>query len=414
MTEENKDLQGIDSNAQEPAEERKTSGAEETYNENTAEGNAPDVQDVSSDEPQAVPAVDEPEAAVVAAAHGGDAEEDEEEKDEASHPAGGGSGRRGGSQLWMGISLLLAILLVISLFKSPFAQKDSEKAVASVNGVKITKQQLYDSLVEAGGSQTLSGMIDDELIRQEAEKANVSITDADIQKERDFYIQQFGSEDALNQLLAQYGMTNDDFQKELEKEAKLRKLLEPKVTVTDDQIQQYFNDNKASFNTPAQVRASQIVVGTEAEAKDIVSQLQGGSDFADLAKSKSTDATTKDNGGDLGFFAQGSGTLDPAIETEAFKLKKDEVSSEPVKLSSGTYAVLKVTDTKEAHTATLDEKKADIKDTLVTQQISQMSASWLDDIRSKAQITNTLDNSAADQDAAEGAAAAENGSATGE
>lgn len=391
MTEENKDLQGTDPNAEGSAEEQAT-----THEKEHTEAAAADepVTIVNEDEANAVIMADEADKPAAAS------------KGTAAAPAAeaNGSSRRGGSQVWIGVSLLLAVLLVISLFKSPFAQKDADKAVASVNGEKITKQELYDALVEAGGTQTLSSLIDEELIRQEADKAKVEVTDADIKKERDFYITQFGSEEALSQLLAQYGMTDDDFQKELKKEAQMRKLLEPKVTVTDDQISDYFTQNKSTFDTPAQVRASQIVVATEAEAKDIVKELQGGSDFAELAKSKSTDEATKTNGGDVGFITQNSGLVDTAVETEALKLKKDEIST-PVKTAEGTYAVIKVTDTKEAHTATLEEKKADIKDLLVTQQISSMSSSWLDEIRSSAKITNTLEDKASDEAAAEDAAA---------
>ncbi|WP_223070380.1 peptidyl-prolyl cis-trans isomerase [Paenibacillus caui] len=386
MAEEKKDLQGqgMDPKAPEPVEEEQAQAVEGEHKAGEA-----------ADEPVAGQA----EALAVTGTGGGNealaAVSGEEPAGEAQETAV----KRGGNQVWIGISLLLAVLLVISLFKSPFAQKDSEKAVATVNNVKITKGQLYDALVKAGGEQTLSGMIDDELIRQEAENAKVQVTDADVKKERDFYIKQFGSEDSLNQLLAQNGMTEEDFQKQLKREVQIRKLLGPKVTITDEQIKQYFEQNKAKFDTPAQVRASQIVVATEAEAKTIVKQLQGGADFAALAKEKSTDTATKENGGDLGFFSKGSGALDTAVEDEAFKLKKDEIST-PIKTGAGTYAVIKVTDTKAAHTATLEEKKEEIKDVLITQQVSSMSQSWLEDLRSKAKITNTIEKKATDKEGA--------------
>ncbi|ANS77247.1 hypothetical protein AWM70_13905 [Paenibacillus yonginensis] len=396
-------MQGSTPNASEPVEENQVPEAEAEHKAETSEGQAP--EEVQEQEVQAEDKRDEEGSIVTGLDASSEALAVMQAEDASETPVNEEPPvNRGNSSLWMGISLILAVLLVISLFTNPFAQKDSEKAVATVNDAKITKGQLYDALVKAGGEQTLSGMIDDELIRQEAVKANVQVTDADVKKERDFYITQFGSEDALNQLLAQYGMTNEDFDKQLHKEAQIRKLLEPKVTVTDDQIKSYFDQNKAQFNTPAQVQASQIVVATEKEAKDIISQLKGGSDFAALAKEKSTDTTTKDKGGDLGFFAKDSGTVDPAIETAAFGLKKNDISS-AVKTSDGQYAVVKVTDTKEAHTATLEEKKADIKDLLITQQVSTMSTSWLDDLRSKATINNSLTgNAASDETAAEGTA----------
>ncbi|WP_138495950.1 peptidyl-prolyl cis-trans isomerase [Paenibacillus pinistramenti] len=402
MTEEKKDLQGLDPNASEPLKDEQAAEAEAEHTEEAvsaveADGQAPEAgHGESAEQPESGTGVPVTGLESSSEALAVMQSEDEIHTQAAEEPPV----KRNNSGIWMGVSLILVVLLVISLFTSPFAQKDSEKAVATVNNEKITKEQLYDALVKAGGEQTLSGMIDDELIRQEAVKANVEVTDADIQKEKDFYITQFGSEEALNELLSQYGMTDEDFQEQLKKEAQIRKLLEPQVTVTDDQISTYFEQNKASFDTPAQVQASQIVVATEKEATDIITQLKGGTDFATLAKEKSTDTATKDNGGDLGFFAQDSGTVDSAVVTAAFNLKKDGISS-AVQMSDGQYAVVKVTDTKEAHTATLEEKKAEIKDLLITQQVSSMSTSWLDNLRAEAKITNTLDSSSSEETAAD-------------
>ncbi|RRJ61606.1 peptidylprolyl isomerase [Paenibacillus oralis] len=291
-----------------------------------------------------------------------------------------------GGKLWPIISLVLAVLLIVVLIKPPFATKKAE-AVATVNGVEITKDQLYNELVTQGGEQVLSSLIDRQLINQEAKKQNITITDADIDAEiKDTYIAQFGSEEALNQALVQSGMTMEDLRNQLVTTLELTKLLEPQVKVTDDQVKEMFETYKESFNTPEQVRASIILVKTEAEAKDIIKQLKEGADFAELAKSKSLDTATKEQGGDTDFFARGQ--KETAVEDAAFKLAKDQIS-DPVKTSEG-YQVIKVTDRKEAHTATLEEKKEEVRKMLVNQQVSQMSATWLQNLRSNSKITNTL------------------------
>ncbi|MGZ7440682.1 peptidyl-prolyl cis-trans isomerase [Paenibacillus sp. TH7-28] len=291
-----------------------------------------------------------------------------------------------GGKVWPIISLVLAVLLIVVLIKPPFAAKKAE-AVATVNGVEITKDQLYNELVTQGGEQVLSGLIDQELINQEAKKKNITITDADIDAEiKDTYVAQFGSQEALDQALVQYGMTKDDLRSQIASQLKLTKLLEPQVKVTDDQIKQTFETYKDSFNTPEQVRASIILVKTEDDAKDIIKQLKGGADFAELAKSKSLDTATKEQGGDTDFFARGQ--KETAVEDAAFKLTKGQIS-DPVKTSEG-YQVIKLTDRKEAHTATLDEKKEEIRKTLVNQQVSQLSATWLQNLHSSSKITNTL------------------------
>ncbi|MCM3700431.1 peptidyl-prolyl cis-trans isomerase [Paenibacillus macerans] len=330
------------------------------------------------------PALDAQHTAQDAGEHGGRDVPEMEAEDLADQ--GTPAQTTNGGKVWPIISLVLAVLLIVVLIKPPFAAKKAE-AVATVNGVEITKDQLYNELVTQGGEQVLSGLIDQELINQEAKKKNITITDADIDAEiKDTYVAQFGSQEALDQALVQYGMTKDDLRSQIASQLKLTKLLEPQVKVTDDQIKQTFETYKDSFNTPEQVRASIILVKTEDEAKDIIKQLKGGADFAELAKSKSLDTATKEQGGDTDFFARGQ--KETAVEDAAFKLTKGQIS-DPVKTSEG-YQVIKLTDRKEAHTATLDEKKEEIRKTLVNQQVSQLSATWLQNLHSSSKITNTL------------------------
>lgn len=289
------------------------------------------------------------------------------------------------SKLWPIVSLVLAVLLIVVLIKPPFATNKAE-AVATVNGVEITKDRLYDSMIASGGSQSLDTLINEELINQEAAKQNITVSDADIEEELEMYRTQFGSDEKLNEALTQFGMTRDQLEEEIVQQLKLTKLLEPQVEVTDDQVKQIFEQNQESFNTPEQVRASVILVATEEEAKDIVKELEGGADFAELAKNKSLDVMTKEQGGDTDFFARGE--REEAVEEASFKLAKDEVS-EPVKTTEG-YQVIKVTDRKEAHTATLEEKQEEIRKALVAQQVSGLSGTWLQDVRSGAEITNVF------------------------
>lgn len=283
-------------------------------------------------------------------------------------------------------SLVLAAALIVVLVVQPFSKDDSKTAVASVNGTDITKAELYDKLVEAGGKTTLENLITTTLVGQEAKKANITVTDADINQEIEDLTKQFGGEEALNNALQQSSMTIDDLKKQMPLQVEIRKLIEPKVTVTDEEISKYFDENKASFNQEEEVRASHILVKTKEEAEAIVKQLKEGADFAALAKEKSADTGSKDNGGDLNFFKKGD--MVPEFSDAAFKLKVGETSG-AVKSDYG-YHVIKVTDRKEAHEYTLAEKKDEIKKTLTAQKVQQMSSGWLADLTKNAKITNTL------------------------
>lgn len=310
--------------------------------------------------------------------------EGSEEDGPASGGTAGAAGKSG--KVWPIISLVLAALLIVVLVKPPFVPNKAE-AVATVNGKEITKDQLYDELSKAGGGEAaLDELIMKELVRQEAAKKNITVTAADIDKEIETYKTNFGSEENLNLALTQSGMTMELLRENIEMNQLLTKILEPEVKVTDEQIKKTFEENKASFDTPEQVRASVILVKTEAEANEIIKELKAGKDFAELAKSKSLDEATKTSGGDTDFFARGE--REEAVENAAFKLAKDEISG-AVKTSEG-YQVIKLTDRKEAHSATLEEKKEEIRKTLVSQQVSQLSGSWLNEVRNKADIKNML------------------------
>ncbi|MDR9854427.1 peptidylprolyl isomerase [Paenibacillus sp. VCA1] len=296
-----------------------------------------------------------------------------------------------GSKLWMVVSLVLAIVLVVVLIKPPFAKGVSSEAVATVNGEKITKDKLYGALVKVGGTQTLDTLISETLLNQELSKKGLKVTQADIDKEKAFIKKQYGDEETFQSALAQSGMSEEDFNDQMEMQAKLRKLLEPEVKVTDEDVKKYFEENKASFDTPEEVKASHILVATKEEAEDILKQLKNGADFAKLAKEKSTDPGSKDQGGDLGYFPRGK--MYKEFEDAAFKLKDGELSG-VVKTQAG-YHIIKKTGYKAAHTATLDEKKADIKEQLIFQQLMQKAPTWLADIKAKAKITNSLEKAAA-------------------
>ncbi|MCA9493493.1 MAG: peptidyl-prolyl cis-trans isomerase [Myxococcales bacterium] len=71
--------------------------------------------------------------------------------------------------------------------------------------------------------------------------------------------------------------------------------------VTDEAIRAWYDENKARFDKP-EVRARQIVVSSETLAKDLVERLEKGEDFAELAKAHSIDPTTKNTGGEIGWF----------------------------------------------------------------------------------------------------------------
>ncbi len=286
---------------------------------------------------------------------------------------------------WMAASLALLILLAVYVTMYPPLQKSGE-AVAKVNGVSIGKDQLYQAMLDGSGEQALDNLIDKELIRQEAEKAGIKVTSDDIDQQLKSIQSSFSSEEEFQQTLAAYNMTVEDLKKDMEAQVQLRKLLEPQIKITDDEIKQYYESNLEALKEPEQVRASHILVASKEEVETILADLNSGADFAAIAKEKSLDTASKDNGGDLGFFAKGD--MEEAFANAAFSLKVGSVS-DPIKTESG-YHIIKVMEHKEAHTPTLEEKKDEIREQLVNEQLSTLSATWLEEKTSEATIEKSL------------------------
>ena len=142
---------------------------------------------------------------------------------------------------------------------------------------------------------------------------------------------------------------NPDFNRKLEEFKKLTlasELLEKEIMskdkVTEQEVREYYDKHKTDFTTTSQLRASHILVKTEAEADKVLARLKKGEKFEDIAKKDSLDTVSAKNGGDIGYF--GRGQLVPEFERAAAGLKVGEVSG-PVQTQFG-YHIIKVTDKK--------------------------------------------------------------------
>ncbi len=146
-----------------------------------------------------------------------------------------------------------------------------------------------------------------------------------------------------------------------------------KVKVNEKDVKAYFTSHPEEFSEKSKVRASHILLKTEAEAKAITKELMGlkggalNAKFAELAKSKST-GPSGPKGGDLGFFAQGQ--MVPAFNDAAFAMKKGEVTASPVKSQFGFHVIL-VTDKQEAKNLPYTEVKGFIEQKLKVENFKE-------------------------------------------
>lgn len=257
-------------------------------------------------------------------------------------------------------------------------------AAAIVNGQRISRTEFYNLALSRAGADVLDELITNRLIDQEAAKNHVTIDQTQIdQRLQEYKNSTAGGDDSTWQaVLSQYGMTEASLRTSIRYELIADAIIGKDITVTDDEIATYYNDNKTNYSDPEQVRASHILVSTKEEADAILSQLKGGADFAALAKEKSLDTTSAASGGDLGYFSKGQ--MDADFETAAFALPVGQLS-DPVQTQYG-YHIIKVIDHKQAKDYTLDEVKDRVRQDLINSKISDQYPDWVAGLKAKAKI----------------------------
>lgn len=263
-----------------------------------------------------------------------------------------------------------------------------DEVVAKVNDSEITKTELYDYLVEQGGEQALDALISEKIVDSEIEKQNIQVSNEEIDENLAEMQEYYGGEEELNNAIASYGYTLDDIKDNIEINLQLEKILEPYIEISDEDINAYFEENKESLNEVEQVKASHILVETKVLADEVITKLNAGGDFAELAKEYSIDTSNSGNGGDLGYFARGR--MVPEFEEVAFSTDIGK-TSDPVESEFG-FHIIKVEDKKEAKEANLEDLKEDIKKTLFQNEMGTAYNTWYTEKLEEYKITKNLAN----------------------
>jgi foldase protein PrsA len=260
----------------------------------------------------------------------------------------------------------------------------TDKTVASVGGTKITATQLHTKLEQMQGKDVLKRMIDDQVIRNQAKSLKLEVSDKEIQDEIDKLVKDkfSGDKAQFEKALKDYNTTLADLKSDITTTLLAKKIATKDVTVSDQEIKDYYDKNKETLGEPAQAHARHILVKDEAKAKELYDKLKANpNDFEKLAKENTEDTGSKDKGGDLGFF--GKGQMVPEFEKVAFEAKVNEINA-PVKSEFG-YHIIQVLERKEAKVPTLEESKAKIAETLKEQKAKQYP-DLINELRTKEKI----------------------------
>jgi peptidyl-prolyl cis-trans isomerase SurA len=217
-------------------------------------------------------------------------------------------------------------------------------------------------------------------------------------------------------------MTVDDLKNQLRRDLSIQKLfnkdITSHITITDADVANFYNSNKASFNlAEPQVHMAQVVVTPapdqnvrnlkndkarnpeEAKKKiqTIEARLKQGEDFSMIAQNYSEDTNTAANGGDLGFVPESAfQKSSPELQKLILALKPGEIS--PILPMPDGYRILKVISKEPSGQRELTDPRVQqsIRETLLNRKDQLLKAAYYETARNEAQVANYLARSIID------------------
>lgn len=159
-----------------------------------------------------------------------------------------------------------------------------------------------------------------------------------------------------------------------------------KISVTPEEIRDYYEQHREEWAHGKQIRVHQILLPDREQAGRVLKRLKKGEGFATLARTYSI-APESEQGGDMGYVVRGQ--LPKRLEDPLFRLKKDTVS--PVIKTPYGYHIFKVTEKKDAGQPDIDDWIEKIKARIQQEKLEAAYGPWLAKLRSRYRITVNRD-----------------------
>ena len=253
----------------------------------------------------------------------------------------------------------------------------------------------------------LRDLIDSKLLSQKADELGIS-ADTDLIKRLDDLRKQMHAEsmEDLEKAAQAQGVSFEEFKQNMKESILTQKVIQQEVgahiSVTQQEIQDYYNQHKSEMERPEQVRLSEILISTQpppakpgqpepssdqlvAQAKAkvdaVYAQLQKGAKFDAVAQKESA-GPTAGQGGDLEYFKRG--TLSKQLEDQVFALKAGQYT-EPIRTNQG-WVILKVTEHTSEGIPPLKEVEPQIQERLYMTKMQPALRAYLTKLRENAYI----------------------------
>ena len=279
------------------------------------------------------------------------------------------------------------------------AQQQQDKTAAEQTAREHEKDLLRD-------------LIDQQLLLQKAQDLGIS-GDTELVKRLDDLRKQMHADsmEDLEKAAQAQGISFEDFKQNMKTNILTQRVIGQEVgghiNVSNQEIQQYYDQHKAEMERPEQVRLSEILISTQksdavktdkgealpapptadavaqaqAKANQVYEMLQKGGNFDDLAK-KYSNGPTASLGGDLEYFKRG--TLSKDLESQVFELKAGQYT-QPIRTNQG-FVILKVTEHQTAGVPPLKEVETQIQEQIYVTKMQPALREYLTKLREEAYI----------------------------
>lgn len=238
----------------------------------------------------------------------------------------------------------------------------------------------YDAVKQ----QVMTFLLSAKWIEGEAAERGITVTDEEVDRQfKQTKDQSFPNEKAYQRFLKSSGQAETDLKFRVRLDALSNKIREQvtadAASVSDSQVEKYYNDNKQQFEQPERRDVEVVKVKTQADAQKALKRVESGDNFKVVAKDVSIDPASKSQGGRL--IAVSKGQQEAAFDAAIFSATKNKIVG-PIKTDTGYY-IFKVTKVTPGSKQGLDQAKAGIKQLLASQNQQKQLDSFATGFRAK-------------------------------
>lgn len=302
-------------------------------------------------------------------------------------------------------------MLLLALASNLRAANVVDRIVARVNNEIVTQRQFnrekekiraelaqhysgaeLEAKVREQSNNLLRDLIDEDLMVQKAKDLDINV-ETDLVKRLDEIRQnlKLATIQDLEKEVENQGLVWEDFQDNIRRKLLMREVIgrEVRVTPTRDEARKYFQAHQQQFSSPGGVHLAEILISTEKHkpeeaeqrAQEALAEIKAGQRWADVAK-KYSDAETAKEGGDVGFFKDG--TLAPALDEAVKKVDIGE-TTDLIKTKDG-YIIIKVLERLSPGVPKFEEVEQRVDEALYNEKMQPALRQYLVTLRKESYI----------------------------